>query len=93
MNEEIFISATRQALMLALYLSAPALLTALAVGLLISILQAATQVHEQTVSATPKIAAVVVVIMVSAAWLLHDLVRFTAYLLGHIGDIGRGLGS
>lgn len=93
MNETVFITATRQALILALQLSAPALLTALAVGLLISILQAATQIHEQTVSATPKIAAVVIVLVLTAAWMLHDLIRFATFLFEHIGQIGRGLGS
>ena len=67
----------RDGLMLALVLAAPVLLAALAVALVVGVLQAATQVHESTLSFVPKLVAVSVALMLWGAWILAQLVRFT----------------
>ncbi len=92
MGTDTFILVTREALLLVLTLSAPVLVAALAVGLLVSILQAATQVQEQTLSATPKIVAVVVVLMVTGLWMLRTIAVFAAAMFELIGDVGHGTG-
>ncbi len=60
----------------ALFLSAPILLTAMLSGLVISVLQAATQVNEQTLSFVPKIVLTLAVFALSFPWLMRTLVDF-----------------
>jgi flagellar biosynthesis protein FliQ len=67
----------QQTVMLTLTLSAPVLATALSVGLVVSILQAATQVNEQTLSFVPKIVATLVVFAWSFPFWMGSLVEWT----------------
>ena len=67
----------REMLALMMVLSAPILLAALIVGLTISILQAVTQVQEQTLTFVPKILAMIVVTIVMAPWLLQVMMDFS----------------
>ncbi|SHN34737.1 flagellar biosynthesis protein FliQ [Rhizobacter sp. OV335] len=66
----------QQGLYLLLMVSAPVLLVVLGVGLLVSIFQAATQIHEQTLSFVPKIVAAVAVLMFAGPWMLTTLVEY-----------------
>jgi flagellar biosynthetic protein FliQ len=61
-------------------LSAPMLITALVVGFAISLLQAVTQLQDQTLSFVPKIVAVGVALLVCGNWMLHEMVSFTQQL-------------
>ena len=79
----------QQALKLTLMLSAPLLLTALAVGLLVGLFQAATQIQEMTLSFIPKLLAMGVTFLVAGPWMLRLLVDFTRQLIMDIpGLIG-----
>ena len=60
--------------------AAPVLLTALLVGFLISLFQAATQIQEPTLSFVPKMIAVAIVLLVTGNWVLAELVSFTNQL-------------
>ena len=60
--------------------AAPILLTALLVGFLISLFQAATQIQEQTLSFVPKIIAVALALLITGNWVLAELVSFTDHL-------------
>ena len=71
----------RQALMVAFLISAPVLITGLVVGIIISILQAATQVQEQTLSFVPKILAMTLALFIFMPWMLRTLVAFTKTLI------------
>lgn len=66
----------QQGLYLLLMVSAPLLLAVLAVGLLVSIFQAATQIHESTLSFVPKVLAAVAVLVVAGPWMLTTLVEY-----------------
>ena len=78
MNEATAIlSLVQNAMEVALYLSAPLLLTALVVGLLISILQAATQINESTLSFVPKLVAIFLATALAGPWMLG---LFTSYI-------------
>lgn len=66
----------RQALVLMLRLGAPVLLTGLVVALIVAILQAATQVHELTLSFVPKILAMLLAVLVLGGWMLDVMVEF-----------------
>ncbi len=66
----------QEGLMLLLLVAAPILLTVLVVGLLVSILQAATQIHEATLSFVPKVLAAVAVMAITGPWMLTSLVEY-----------------
>lgn len=66
----------QQGLYLLLMVSAPVLLTVLAVGLVVSLLQAATQLHEATLSFVPKVLAAVAVLALAGPWMLTTLVEY-----------------
>ena len=69
-----------QTMMLAAKVAAPILLTALLVGFLISLFQAATQIQEQTLSFVPKMIAVCIALLVTGNWVLSQLISFTHQL-------------
>lgn len=71
-----------QTMLLAAKVAAPMLLTALLVGFLISLFQAATQIQEPTLSFVPKMIAVSVALLVTGNWVLSELVSFTHDLFG-----------
>ncbi|WP_369054561.1 flagellar biosynthetic protein FliQ [Kineococcus terrestris] len=78
------------ALVLAAKLSAPLLLTALAVGFGISLFQSVTQLQEMTIAFVPKAIAVGVAIVVCGRWMLHEATAFTTDLYERIPEIVRG---
>lgn len=81
MSYQLVIDMAQKAMMFALIMSGPLLVTALGVGLLVSVLQAVTQIQEQTVAFVAKLAAVGVVFMVMLPWLLQQAVRYTSEML------------
>lgn len=76
MNPETVITVGRQALELMLIVSAPMLLMALGVGLVVSFFQAITQLNEQTLSFLPKLVAITVTLVVSGPWMIATLVDY-----------------
>jgi flagellar biosynthetic protein FliQ len=79
----------QQGLLLMLTVAAPLLLTVLAVGLMVSVLQAATQINEATLSFVPKVVAAVVVLAVAGPWMLNTLVEYIQRTLQSIpGAVG-----
>ncbi|HEV2621271.1 MAG TPA: flagellar biosynthesis protein FliQ [Frateuria sp.] len=81
MTPESVIAFGQHALYVAILVSAPLLLTALTVGLLIGVIQAATQINEMTLSFIPKLIAMAVVALVTGPWMLRTLVQFTRQLI------------
>ena len=74
----------REALELTLLVSAPLLLTALAVGLVVSVFQAATQINEMTLSFIPKLLGVFVAIVVCGPWILQLMIDYTQRIFTNI---------
>ncbi len=68
--------------MLTLMVSLPVLATALGVGLVVAVLQAATQVQEHTLSFVPKIAAVLVAAAIAAPWMAERVLDFAREMFG-----------
>lgn len=66
----------QQGLYVLLMVAAPILLTVLAVGVLVSVFQAATQINESTLSFVPKIVAAVLVLAVAGPWMITTLVEY-----------------
>jgi flagellar biosynthesis protein FliQ len=84
MDSAIVMEIAREAVMTTLLCAAPLMLAALVTGLAISVLQAATQVNEATLSFVPKILAVFATLLICGAWILDQLVIFTTYLFERI---------
>jgi flagellar biosynthetic protein FliQ len=76
MDAQQVLAAGQQGLWMLLLVSAPVLLTVLAVGLVVSVFQAATQINEATLSFVPKIVAAVAVLAVAGPWMLSTLVEY-----------------
>jgi flagellar biosynthetic protein FliQ len=70
----------RDALFLAFKLAAPVLIVSVLVGLVIAILQAATQVHEQTITFVPKLVAIALVLLIAGPWMIEQMTDFTTAL-------------
>lgn len=85
--EQLVIGLTKQALLLIMVLSAPAMITAMTIGLIISLFQAVTQVQEQTLTFVPKIVATFVVLAVTGPWMLATLIRFAQAVFVQIPNI------
>ena len=83
-----YISLAGEALWLILILSLPALLASLVVGVFISLLQALTQVQEQTLTFVPKIIATIVVLIITANWVLDRLLAFSHKVFSVMLKIG-----
>jgi type III secretion protein S len=66
----------QQALYLVIVLSLPAIATAAAVGLIVALIQAVTQVQDHSISQSLKIVAVFLVILTTSAWIGHSVVTF-----------------
>lgn len=77
MGPDQVIEIGEQALKIATLIAAPSLGTALGVGLLIGLFQAATQINEATLSFIPKLGALVVAIFIAGPWMLHTIVNYT----------------
>lgn len=77
----------QQGLYVLLTVAAPMLLTVLAVGLVVSIIQAATQINEQTLSFVPKIIAAVAVLAVAGPWMMTSLVEYLQRMLQAIPTV------
>lgn len=84
MNQDTVTHLSVQAMTLALKVSAPFLLAGLAVGLVVSIFQAATSIQEQTLSFIPKIVVTGVVIAVAGPWMLDQIMAYTQNLFQSI---------
>ena len=77
----------QQGLWMLLTIAAPVLLTVLGVGLVVSIFQAATQIHEATLSFVPKMVAAVLVLAVAGPWMLTSLVEYLQRTLQSIPSV------
>ncbi len=84
MNSQTVLTLGEQALQLTMLLSAPLLLTALVVGLVVSVFQAATQINEMTLSFIPKLVAMFAVLIICGPWMLSMLVDYMHRLFSSI---------
>jgi len=84
MNQEYIIHLFREAFVTMLTISGPILAVSLLVGLIISIIQAATSVQEFTITFVPKIIVVAVATVLLLPWMIDIMVAFTRELFQHI---------
>lgn len=80
MTQDVVMSIMREVIMLTFKLALPVLLVAMIVGLVIAILQAATQIHEQTISFAPKAVAVGLTLFFLAPWMTNEIIDFVNFI-------------
>ena len=68
-------------------LAAPTLITALAIGFLVSLFQSATQIQEFTLAFVPKVIGIGVVLLISGRWMMHSMETFTSHLYSQIPSL------
>ncbi len=81
MSAEQAIDLGREAIWTALLIGAPVLLTGMAVGLMIGLFQALTQIQEQTVAFVPKIVAMVLALTIALPWLIGRMLEYSTSLI------------
>ncbi len=84
MDPQSVIDLAREALWTTLIVASPVLIAALLVGLVIGLLQAMTQVQEQSLAFVPKIIVMLLVLSISLPWLISRMVQYTSTLIGGI---------
>ena len=84
MTPETVITIGQQAIEMTLMISAPLLLSALAIGLVVSIFQAATQINEMTLSFIPKLLGIFVMLILAGPWMVNTMVDYIQRLFGNI---------
>lgn len=87
MTPEIVLNIGRQAVEMTFILAGPLLLTALVIGLIVSIFQAATQINEQTLSFIPKLMGIFIVLILAGPWMLQMMVDFIRRLFESIPQL------
>ena len=87
MTPETVTTIGQQALWVTMLIAAPLLLSALAVGLLVGMFQAATQINEMTMSFIPKLLVLVAALVISGPWMLEIIVNYTQQLMAQIPSL------
>lgn len=87
MTPETVTTIGQQALWVTMLIAAPLLLSALAVGLLVGMFQAATQINEMTMSFIPKLLVLVAALVISGPWMLGIIVNYTQQLMAQIPSL------
>lgn len=89
MNEAVVMSLMKEALTISLLVGAPILGVTLVVGIVISIIQAVTQVNEMTLTFVPKLIGVFVAMLIFGPWMMGTLLDFSAGLFANMANYGR----
>ncbi len=87
MTPDTVLDVGREALWVIALLSAPLLLSALAVGLIVGMIQAATQIQEMTLTFIPKLIVLALALMISGSWMLGVITDFSITLIQNIPDL------
>ncbi len=77
----------QEAILVGMKLAGPLLVVSIVIGLIIAIFQAATQIHEQTLTFVPKVLAIALLLLVMGSWMITTLSEF----IGHLFDLMAGL--
>jgi len=81
MTPEFVVGFARQAIEMALMISLPMLGVGLTVGICVSMLQAATQIQEMTLSMIPKIVSIFLALLIAFPWIMDKMITFTRNLM------------
>ena len=93
MNQAYLQSLLQEVMTVSLKLAMPTLVAGLGVGLVISILQAVTQIQEMTLTFVPKVVAVGAIMVIAGPWMLNTLMAFTVHLYNQIPNMTASVGG
>jgi flagellar biosynthesis protein FliQ len=89
MSEDVVLSLGRDAIWITVLLASPLLFSALIVGLVVSIIQAVTQINEATLTFIPKMITIVIVMVVLAPWMTQVITSYTTELISTLPELVR----
>lgn len=89
MNPEFAVELVKMMIFQALALAAPILVTALAIGLAVSLFQAVTSIHEQTLSFVPKVLGIIGILIIALPWMVRSAIEFTTLLIEKMPQMVR----
>ena len=89
MTPDSVMTIAQSAMYTTVMVAAPMLISALVVGLLVGMFQAATQINEMTLSFIPKLLILVISLLLAGPWILTTLIDYTTHLLASIPDVVR----
>lgn len=69
-----------------IFVAGPLLIAAMVIGIVVSVLQAITQINEATLTFIPKMVAIIIVLVVMAPWMMEVLTNYATQVLGHAGE-------
>lgn len=81
MTQDDVLLVFRETVWMILKLSAPVLIVSILIGLVIAIFQAATQIHEQTITFVPKLIAIGLLLSLTGSWMMSSLIEFFQFLM------------
>ena len=87
MSQDQVLSIFKEALWITLQVAGPVLIISIIVGLVISVIQAATQIHEQTLTFVPKLIAIAFVLLLTGTWVMNVMNDFTKHIFEVIANI------
>lgn len=87
MSQDQVLSIFKEALWITLQVAGPVLIISIIVGLVISVIQAATQIHEQTLTFVPKLIAIAIVLLLTGTWVMNVMNDFTKHIFEVIANI------
>ncbi len=87
MTPDVISVLAQETVLVAVKLIAPILLSSLAIGLLVAMFQAATQINEQTLTFIPKLAMVIIVLMIAGPWMLQVVIDYFQGLIRQIPEL------
>ncbi len=90
MDQDTVINLAQQAMTIAMKIGGPLMIVGLAIGLIVSVFQAVTQIQEQSLSFIPKIIGVAAVVIVAGPWMLSQLLGYTEDLYRSIPSLVGG---
>jgi flagellar biosynthesis protein FliQ len=89
MNPEFAVELVKAMIFQALALAAPMLMTAMVIGLSVSLFQAVSSIHEQTLSFVPKVLGILAVLIISLPWMIRSTIEFTTMLIEKMPQMVR----
>jgi flagellar biosynthetic protein FliQ len=88
-NEAVVLALAKESLIVALEISAPILGASLVIGIVVSIIQAVTQVNEMTLTFVPKLIGIFVAMLIFGPWMMQTLLGYSAGLFTNMAAFGR----
>jgi flagellar biosynthetic protein FliQ len=86
MTEELVMSIGGETLKTMMLIAGPMLIAAMAIGIIVSVLQAITQINESTLTFIPKMVAIVIVLVVMAPWMMETMTNYSTEIFGNFAE-------